>query len=110
MYKEWRELPHKVAGRKRLIHARDMNKWKGELIDDGDVLILKGIVNKNPNLYLDELSFLFRIKTNTCVHYSTVWRCLDERLGYLMKMLQRVAKQQCEENETRFLQALEIIL
>ena len=110
LYEEWGELPHKVAGRKRLLHARGMNARKGEVMDDGDVLILKGIVDSNPNLYLDELSFLFGITTNKFVHYSTIRQCLDEKLGYSMKMLQTVAKQQCEEDETRFLQALDIIL
>ena len=110
LYEEWGELPHKVARRKRSLQAKDMNARKGELMDDGDVLILKGIVDNNPNLYLDELSFLFGIKTDKFVHYSTIRRCLDEKLGYSMKMLQTVAKQQCEEDETRFLQALEIIL
>lgn len=79
-------------------------------MDDGCIIILKGIVDENPNLYLDELAFLFRIMIDKFVHYSTIRRCLDEKLGYSMKVLQTVARQQCEQDEIRFLQSLEILL
>ena len=46
-----------------------MHAEKGELMNGGDALILKDIVDKNLNTYLDELSFLFGMKTNEFVHY-----------------------------------------
>lgn len=79
-------------------------------MDDEDILTLNDIVDQKPNLYLDKLAFLFSIKTDESVHYSTIWRCIVEKLGYNMKVLTMVTKQQCEANEIRFLQALEIIL
>ena len=79
-------------------------------MNDDDILVLKEIVDNNPNLYLDELSFLFGIKTDKFIHYSTVRRCMGEKLGYSLKVLQTVAEQQCEIDEIRFLEALDILL
>ena len=73
-------------------------------------LFLKNIVNKNPNYYLDELAFLFGVETGKFVHYSTIWRSLKEKLDYSLQVLSTIAKQQCEDEETRYLQALEILL
>ena len=83
----WSELPHKVAERKRLIKARDKNTQKNQLMNDADVLVLKDIVDNNPNYYLDELAFLFGMSTGKFVHYSTIRRCLVEKLDYSMKVL-----------------------
>ena len=69
------------------------NTRKNELLDDGDVLILKGIVDQNPNFYLDELAFLFCMTTKKIVHYSTIRRCLVQKLNYSMKVLQSLSKQ-----------------
>ena len=98
-YIEWGELPHKVSERKRLMKARDTKMQKNQLLNDGDVLILKGIVDENPNYYLDELAFLFGMSTGKFVHYSTIRRCLVDKMGYSLKVLQTIAKQQCEVNE-----------
>lgn len=51
-------------------------------MDDGDILVLKETVGENPNLHLDELAFLFGIKTDKFVRYSTIRRCMDKKLGY----------------------------
>eukprot|EP00555_Chaetoceros_dichaeta_P014713 CAMPEP_0198271402 /NCGR_PEP_ID=MMETSP1447-20131203/49036_1 /TAXON_ID=420782 /ORGANISM="Chaetoceros dichaeta, Strain CCMP1751" /LENGTH=163 /DNA_ID=CAMNT_0043963973 /DNA_START=160 /DNA_END=648 /DNA_ORIENTATION=- len=110
LYEEWGELPHKVSNRKQQMKVKYRHARTGEIMDDGDILVLKEIVDENPNLYLDELAFLFGIKTNKFVHYSTIRRCMDEKLGYSMKVLQTVAKQKCEQDEIRFLQAFEILL
>ena len=107
-YVEWGELPHKVAQRKRLLKARDKSAKKNQLMDDADILVLKGIVDENPNYYLDELAFMFGMTTGKFVHYSTIRRCLVEKLHYSMKVLQTIAKQQCEQDEIRFLQAVKI--
>ena len=104
------ELSYKVADRKRKVKRMDKNAKKNELMNDADILSLKDIVDENPNLYLDEIAFLFGIKTGKYVHYSTVWRCITEKLEYSTKVLQTVAKQQCEVDEIRFLQAIEILL
>ena len=109
-YNEWGELPYKVAERKRAIKARDKNAKKNELLDDSNILCLKEIVDSNPNYYLDELAFVFGMTCGKFVHHSTIRRCLVEKLGYSMKILETVAKQQCEMDEIRFLQALEIYL
>ena len=110
MYEDWGEMPYKVLERKKRLMVQYKHARKNELLGDDDILILKEIVDENPNLYLDELAFLFGIKTDKFVHYSTIRRCFVEKLGYSMKVLQTVAKQQCEADEIRFLQALEIML
>ena len=109
-FSEWGELPYKVSERKRLLKAANKNVNKNQLIDDGGIIILKRIVDENPNLYLDELTFLFGMTTDIFVHYSTIRRCLVERLGYSLQVLLTIAKQQCEQDEIRFLQAMEMYL
>lgn len=48
---EWGALPHKVSERKICMKASNNNAEKNHLLDDGDVLILKEIVDENPNFY-----------------------------------------------------------
>ena len=60
---------------KWLLKARDKTAHKNQLLDDSDVLILKHIVDENPNFYLDELVFQFGMTTGVFVHYSTIRRC-----------------------------------
>ena len=83
---------------------------KNELLDDNDVLILKSIVDNNPNHYLDELAFIFGVKTGKFVHYSTICRTLKEKLEYSLQVLTTIAKQQSKDEETRYLQALNQLL
>ena len=109
-YNEWGELPYKVAERKRMIKAQDKNAKKNELLDDSNILCLKEIVDSSPNYYLDELAFVFGMTCSKFAHHSTIRRCLVDMLGYSMKVLETVAKQQCEMDKIRFLQALEVYL
>lgn len=92
-YSDWSELPYKVDKRERVIKRINKNTRKNELLDNGDVLILKGIVDQNPNFYLDELAYFFGMTTGKFVHYSTIWRCLVQKLDYSMKVLQVIDKQ-----------------
>ena len=39
--------------------ARERNAQKNQLLNDGDILILKRIIDKNPTSYLDEVAFQF---------------------------------------------------
>ena len=68
IYLEWGELPYKVAERKKAMKGKYKGVRKNELLDDNDVLVLKDIVDNNPNHYLDELAFLFGIKAGKSVH------------------------------------------
>ena len=85
-----------MLDRKRLIKARDRNAQKNQLLNDGDLLVLKRIVDENPNYYLDEFAFQFGMITGTFVHHSKIRRCLVERLGYSLEVLKTIAKQKCE--------------
>ena len=110
IYLEWGELPYKVAERKKAMKGKYKGVRKNELLDDNDVLVLKDIVDNNPNHYLDELAFLFGIKSGKFVHYSTICRTLKEKLSYSLQVLSTIAKRQCEDEETRFLEALDMLL
>ena len=59
IYEEWGEIPSRVAERKKRLNSKYKYAKRNKILNDSDALILKGIVDENPNLYLDELSFLF---------------------------------------------------
>ena len=92
-YEEWGELPHRVSERKRKLKAWNKGAQRNQILDDGGVLMLKRIVDGNPNYFLDEIAFMFGMESGKFVHYSTIRQCLVEKLGYSMKGLQMVAAQ-----------------
>ena len=110
IYEEWGELPYKVVERKKALKGKNKNATKNELLNDHDILVLKEIVDNNPNCYLDELAFLYGVKTGTFVHYSTIRRSMKEKLNYSLQVLETIAKQQSKDEETRYMQALDILL
>ena len=55
-------------------------------------------------------NFFSGVKIGKFVDYSTIWCCVVDKLGYSMKVFQSVVKQQCEIDEIRFHQALEMLL
>ena len=110
LYIEWGELPYKVKERKKILQKKYKHAKKNEVLNDADILPLKELVDKNPNYYLDELAFNFGVKTGKFVHHSTIRRCMIEKLQYSMKVLNVAAKQQCKDEETRYLQAMEMVL
>ena len=71
-------------------------------INDNELLQLKCIVDRNPNLYLDEILMLFRIETGKYLHYTTIWRYLDESLHYSQHVMTLLVTQQCVEEEVQF--------
>ena len=83
---------------------------KNRIISESDLLLLKELVDEDPNIYLDELTLLFGIKTGKYIHQSTVWKYVVEDLGYSLKVLTRVARVSCETDETQFHQALSVLL
>ena len=89
---------------------KKMTGNKNKIISESDLLLLKELVDEDPNIYLDELTLLFGIKTGKYNRQSTVWKYVVEDLGYSSKVLTRVARESCETDETQFLQALSILL
>ena len=86
MYEGWGELPYAVRDRKVLLDKK--LKWcKNKKISNEELMILKGLVDKKPNIYLDELTLEFAIKTNIYVHYSSIWRYVTNDLNYSLKFL-----------------------
>ena len=52
-------------------------------IDDNELLQLKELVDRNPQLYLDEIALRFGIMTEKYLCSSTIWRYLSKKLGYV---------------------------
>ena len=106
IYIEWGELPYYAKKRK----GRHDRLSKSTTINDNELLQLKMIVDRNPNLYLDEISMLFGMEMGKFLHYTTIWRYLDERLHYSQQVMTSLATQQCEEEEIQFRVALGLLL
>ena len=47
-----------------------MNATENERLDNGDIMVLKGIVDENTDMCLYELVFLFGVKIGKFVHYA----------------------------------------
>jgi len=109
-YSKWGELPCHVKVRKAQLKKKYKSMSQNAKINDGELLILKQIVDANPNYYLDEVTLLFGVKTGKFVHYTTIWRYMTMKLDYSMQVLSKKAKQQCEEEGYRFRQALALLL
>ena len=106
VYIKWGELPYNAKKRKSRLKGMSKNM----AVNDNELIILKSIVDRNPNLYLDEISMLFGIATKKFLHYTTIWRYMSERLGYSQQVMISLATQQCEEEEIQFKVALELLL
>ena len=78
------------------------------VINDHELLQLKQIVDDNPNLYLDEISLRFGIKTGKYLCDSTIWSYLSGKLGYNLRALTDVAKQQNKDDEIAYLNVLNL--
>ena len=76
-----------------MFNSKYLNAKRNKLLDDGDSLVLKGLIDDNPNLYLDKIVVLFGIKTRKFVHYSTMKRYMLYKLNYSMKVIQSLAAQ-----------------
>ena len=83
---------------------------KGAKIDDGELVTLKKIVDDNPNYYLDEIALAFHISSGKYLHYTTIWNYITNKMGYSLQTITPVAKQQCHEDQERFLFALHLQL
>lgn len=75
-------------------------------INDSELLELKYMVDEDPNLYLDEITLQFAIKTGKYLSHSTIWVYLHDKLGYSLHVLLDVAKKRCKDQEERFLVGL----
>jgi len=71
-----------------------------------EVLILKAIIDKNPEFYLDEFQRALYLKLNHTVSLTTLWRIIHETLNYSLQTLFEVAKEKDEYDRTVFKKAL----
>ena len=110
LYIEWGELPYVVKQKQRKMREKMYSMGSRAAINDHELLQLKQIVDDNPNLYLDEISLRFGIKTGKYLCDSTIWSYLSGKLGYSLRVLMDVGKQRNKDDEIAFLNALNLRL
>ena len=110
LYLEWGELPDIVKEKKKKMKNKMLMMGSKAAIDDNELMILKYLVDEDPNLYLDEIALRFAIKTGKYLCHNTIWRYLHDRLGYSLRVLSDVAKQRSIDDEERFLAGLDGLL
>jgi len=59
---------------------------------------------------LDEICVEFLKYPGKYLHLSTIWRYITTKIGYTLKVLTSIAKQQCEDEATMFHNALNLYL
>ena len=106
LYLEWGELPDIVKEKKKKMKDKMLAMGSKSAINDNELLELKYMVDRDPNLYLDEIALRFAIKTGKYLCHSTIWNYLHHKLGYTLRVLSDVALQRCKEQEERFMAGL----
>ena len=82
-------------------------KYGNNIFSDDNLLqILKDILDKHPEYYLDQFVEALYRKSNVLVSPSTVYRCLHDQLNYRMLAVQEIALQRNEEDRELFKEAL----
>ena len=109
-YLEWGELHWVVKERRKEMRQKMKTMGTGAMINDDELLQLKYIIDDNPQLYLDEISLHFAIKTGKYLCDSTIWTYMTNKLGYSLKVLSDVAKQRSKDEEIAFMNCLECML
>ena len=90
------ELPYETAA--HIKRVRKKFRWlpEGTKINERELLVLKGILDKSPSLYLDEIALIFGMETGKYIHHTTLWRYITENLNYSLQCLNEKALQQSE--------------
>ena len=59
VYEEWGEIPHLAKKRNKALKKRFSLMGENATIDNEELMMLKDIVDRNPNFYLDEICVEF---------------------------------------------------
>ena len=104
------ELPYET--REHMKRVQKKYKWlpEGAKINETELHQLKGIIDRRPDLYLDEIALLFGIETGKYVHHTTLWRYVTVHLNYSLQCLTERAMQQSEAERSDFKHSLELLL
>ena len=79
-------------------------------LDDKELVILKKIIDNNPNYYLDEIVLMLVVQTGKALHYSTIHRYITHHFNYTLQSITACAKQQCEVDQNAFITLLRMLL
>ena len=107
---EWGEIPTIVKKKKMASQKKQLETGGRTTIDDEQLLQLKELIDEYPQLYLDEISLYFGVKTGVYLLTCTIWRYMTNNLGYSLRVLSEVSKKRNEMEEIRFLNTLSINL
>ena len=110
IYLEWGEIPTIVKKKKIASQKKQLETGGRTTIDDEQLLQLKELIDEYPQLYLDEISLYFGVKTGVYLLTCTIWRYMTNNLGYSLRVLSEVSKKRNEMEEIRFLNTLSINL
>ena len=109
-YEQYGELYYETMA--HLQSIRKKYKWlpKRAKINEADLQKLKEIIDRQPDLYLDELALVFGVTTGKYVHHSTLWRYITDHLHYSLQCLTERALQQSQVEREDFKHSLQLLL
>ena len=86
------------------------HKWlpKTAKISPTDLKILRTIIMKRPDLFLDEIAIVFGMQVGKYYPHCTLWSYITNYLGFSLQTLTEYAAQQCEETRSEFKHILQM--
>ena len=103
-------IPDTIKIRKKAVRKKYDVLSKTAKLDDEELLVLKKIVDDNPNYYLDEIVLMLVVQTGKALHYSTTHRYITHQFNYTLQSITACAKQQCEQDQNAFITSLRMLL
>ena len=109
-FEKYGELP--VETERYMARLKSKFNWlpKSSKITADELSQLKEIVDRRPDLFVDEISVVFGIQTGKFLHHVTLWRYITNNLGYLLQSLTESASQQCEQTRDEYKYILDFLL
>ena len=104
------ELPYETQAYMKKIWKKYRWLPEGVLINEDELQQLKQIIDKRPDLYLDEISLVFGIETGKYVHHTTLWQYITENLNSSLQCLTERALQQSDVERDDFQHHLHCLL
>ena len=109
-FEKYGEIP--IETEKYMSRLKTKFNWlpKSARITADELSQLKAIVDRRPDLFLDEISVVFGIQTGKFLHHVTLWRYISNNLGYSLQSLTECASQQCEQTRDEYKYVLDLVL
>jgi transposase len=104
------ELPYEGKAREQRLKSKYNWLPPQAKIEEGELNILKALLEKEPHRYLDEISVALGRETGKYFSPSTVWRYATKYLNFSLQALTEKAAQRSELIREEFKIALQILL